>query len=316
MLHAFKVIVVNPNASEQADLQYADRGLQYGDGCFTTMYCDENQVTLFNEHIVRLVGDAARLKMFVDMSKIKHAIEDVLRTLIAHNKSSLAIKLLLTRGSGGRGYELPLEPLLHLYISMHSCEKLTVNERSNYRVQCCSFTLAQQPMLAGLKHLNRLEQVLAKHELQHLSENKELQHSFGSPNVEQGVYIHDLVMLDINQKLVEFTAGNLFFLSNGIWHTPQLDLSGVDGIMRKAFIKFLRAKNIALEIGHYTLDDLLSADALIMCNAIKHLVGVSELVPAVSDNFQPKQYSMKPLQSIRDEFLQYLHTRNSVFEVL
>lgn len=316
MLHSFKVIVVNANGSEQAGLQYADRGLQYGDGCFTTMYCDENQVTLFNEHIVRLVGDAARLKMFVDMPKIKHAVEDVLRTLIAHNKSPLAIKLLLTRGSGGRGYETPLEPSLHLYISIHPCEKLAVYERSNYRVQCCSFTLAQQPILAGLKHLNRLEQVLAKHELQHLPENKQLQHGFGSSNLGQRAYVHDLVMLDINQKLIEFTAGNLFFLSKGIWHTPNLELSGVDGVMRKAFIQFLSVKSRAIEIGHFTINDLLSAEALIMCNAIKHLVGVSELLPAASDNFQPKQYSMKPLQAMRGDFLQYLHARNSVFEVL
>jgi 4-amino-4-deoxychorismate lyase len=297
--------LITDSAFAQCSIGYADRGLQYGDGCFTTMYCEGNTISLFEQHVARLVHDAERLKMVIEHNRVINSLTDVLNTILEDNKQCLAVKLLVTRGYGGRGYAPPTQPLLHLYISFHACEKAKINnvtlgELSHYRVRPCSFTLGSQALLAGIKHLNRLEQVLAKHEVQSLIDH---QHP-----------VDDLIMRDQDDNIVEFVSGNLFFYSEGSWHTPDLQNAGVNGVMRAALIDYMHTHDIPFKIGHYAIEHLINAESVLVCNAIKHLLGVTELEylrqgKLIINNIENVQLSL-----LTHGFIRYLNAKYTAFE--
>lgn len=320
MYQNFKVIVVHTAMAQMAvhfthlvekrrhdhtKIEYADRGLQYGDGCFTTMYCEGRQITLFEEHTQRLISDALRLKMIIEPERLQHEVSQVLKTFLCHNTESLAIKLLMTRGIGGRGYDIPKTPMLHLYISFHLCEKFDYDnfvfgKLTDYRVRPCSFALGSQPLLAGIKHLNRIEQVLAKHEIKTLSNSENL--------------LHDLVMLDQQENVVECSAGNLFFYAKQTWHTPDLRNAGVNGVMRGAIIRYMQANDVSLKIAQYCLADLMNAESMFVCNAIKHIVAVSELMYPRQKEFEIKPLGNRELRLFAPKFRQDLVKKHTVFE--
>ena len=87
--------------------------------------------------------------------------------------------------------------------------------------------------------------------------------------------IDDLLMLDSSENVIECTAGNIFWFANGIWYTPCVKTSGVDGVMRRFVIDFFRTHNIDFEIGEFTVNNLKESESVFICNAIKHFVVVS-----------------------------------------
>ncbi|MGK0673412.1 MAG: aminodeoxychorismate lyase [Halothiobacillaceae bacterium] len=225
------------------NLPLTDRGLHYGDGLFETMAVQEGRVRLLELHLARLAWGAARLA-------IPLADTEGLAAKLATAAEALGegvLKLILTRGSGGRGYLTPDISIPSLILQRYP--PVATAGQEGVTVRLCALRLARQPHLAGLKHLNRLEQVLARAE-------------WRDPAIAEGL------MLDSEGLLVEGVASNIFLVRKGRLLTPLLDLCGVAGVMRTHVMQ--RAVRLGLEVqeARLGLDDLMAADEVFLTNSL------------------------------------------------
>uniref|UniRef100_A0A486XHY6 Aminodeoxychorismate lyase n=1 Tax=Rheinheimera sp. BAL341 TaxID=1708203 RepID=A0A486XHY6_9GAMM len=223
----------------------SDRSFNYGDGVFTTMLVCDGQLQLWPLHLSRLQVAANRLGFGpVDWEKLQH---DVFTTISSAHQ---VIKLLLSRGEGGRGYSPAGITQPHWYISQSAVPDYAVAAEQGISVETAELKLAVQPLLAGLKHNNRLEQVLLKQE-----------------QSRRGV--DDLLVLDQLGYVTEAISANVFFYRNGQWATPKLHRAGVAGVMREAL---LARHKIAQHDWQY--ETLMPIDAMFICNAIMGVIPV------------------------------------------
>jgi 4-amino-4-deoxychorismate lyase len=160
------------------------------------------------------------------------------------------LKLLLTRGEGGRGYAPPVDAPPAWVLSLHP---LPASQRSGLRLHWCETRLAAQPALAGIKHCNRLEQVLARAEADR-------------SGCDEGL------MRDMAGMPICATAANLLVFLDGRWSTPRVDACGVAGVLRG----WLLDQGVA-EIAEHAPAAVESADALALCNAVRGILPVVSL---------------------------------------
>ena len=247
-----------------------DRLANYGDGVFTTMHVSEGRVGLLSRHVSRLVNDAAALGITVTAT----AIEDVIRTAMQQQQDGV-LKILLGSGQGGRGYSRPEQAAVSLAVSWHAVPALYETWRQQGIALAVSpVTLAHQPLLAGLKHANRLEQVLVKRAMQTMD-------------------CDDCVVTDANTTVMEASAANLFWFKHGVWFTPDLSKAGVNGVMRQ----FILEHTEHVEVGEYHLRNLYDADAVMLTNALMQIVPVHSLVNAHSS--ETHEYSLAPVKALQ-----------------
>lgn len=246
---------------EHTSVATSDRSFNYGDGCFTTMRVRHGKIELLDRHIERLKNDASILG--IDFS-FKNELQEFLcgkpfqdSLLKADNG---VIKVLLSRGQGGRGYMPPVaeEKTSACYVSMHDYFPL---KPENLRLLLSSVILSNQPVLAGLKHCNRLEQVLAKQALREY-------------NIENSTYFDDVLMLDSEHNIIESSSANVFFFDGVKWVTPKLSLSGVNGVMRQYIIEHQNAIGMVCVETDIKLSTLSSYLAMFICNAVHGIIPV------------------------------------------
>ncbi|TFH85147.1 aminodeoxychorismate lyase [Billgrantia azerbaijanica] len=191
-----------------------DRGLAYGDGLFETVLLRDGKPLLWDEHLARLARGCHALG-------IPLPAEHDLAAALAEAPLGLAVlKLVVTRGSGGRGYRPPPAPEPRLGWQVTPFTPNRNAWRDGVRVRHCRLRLGIQPALAGLKHLGRLENVLARAE-------------WDDPAVAEGL------LCDSDGVLVEATAMNLFWQREGGLETPRLERCGVAGTLRDALCERL-----------------------------------------------------------------------------
>ncbi|CAI2441870.1 aminodeoxychorismate lyase [Serratia entomophila] len=231
----------------------SDRGLQFGDGCFTTARVIDGKIDLLPWHIERLQQAAQRLMLpAIDWAACEQEM-----THAAESIPLGVVKAILTRGSGGRGY------------GPAGCENPTrIVSRSGYpahylqwREQGISLALspvplARNPLLAGLKHLNRLEQVLIRAHLDQTAADEAL-------------------VLDTAGMLVECCAANLFWRKGKAVFTPDLSQAGVAGLMRRRVIALLAGTEYRLHYVSEPPDTLAGADEVLVSNALMPLLPVN-----------------------------------------
>ena len=224
-----------------------NRGLNYGDGVFETMRVHRGALPFWPQHLARLREGAGRLGITMpDVDFIEARIAEMVLAVDAG-----VLKLLLTRGEGGRGYAPPVDAAPTWMLSL---QPLPASQGA-LRVHACETRLATQPALAGIKHCNRLEQVLGRAEA-----------------VRAGC--DEGLMRDMAGNLVCATSANLLVLHDGRWCTPPVDACGVAGVLRG----WLIAQGLA-EVAALTLDDLADADAdaVALCNAVRGILPVRAL---------------------------------------
>lgn len=249
------------NGRPEALIDICDRGFQFGDGVFTTLQIRDGIPLFANEHLDRLSRDAAILKLSEPNRKI-------LRAEIAQLASGCAsgiLKIHWTRGSGGRGY-LPPESLsptrvLILRPSVASGDELP----AALKVRWADMRLGINSMLAGAKHMNRLEQVLARLE-------------WSDPLIDESL------LLDSEGFVVEGISTNLFFLQAGAVVTPLLDRAGVRGVMRDLLIKVASAAGYSVREERVRPEALESAEALVLTNSIRGICPVASLAGRTFDS--------------------------------
>jgi 4-amino-4-deoxychorismate lyase len=196
---------------------------------------------------------------------VSEAFVDKLRTL--NFQYSCVIKVLISRGEGGRGYLPPSadEQKVKIYLSLHPLpESFTRPLPQAQSLLVSDIKLAKQSCLAGLKHNNRLEQVLAK---QWLAAHQ----SFHQTNFD------DVLMLDTDNDVIEASAANVFFYDGEKWLTPILTHSGVNGVMRSFTIQNQRKLGILFEESKIKLDDISAFSSAFMCNALRGIVSIKSI---------------------------------------
>ncbi len=229
-------------------LDAGDRGLAYGDGLFETALVHEGLVVWWPAHLARLSEGAARLR--IPMPDVAW-LTTQLAVFVAQAPARAVLKLVLTRGVGGRGYAAPekVEPTLAL--SLHAAPAPAA---APITLRWCDTRMAIQPALAGIKHLNRLEQVLARAE-------------WRDPDIHEGL------MLDTDGQVGCATAANVFALVDGRWLTPPVRRRGVAGVARAWVLGHAPAAAEA-ELSPAQVE---SADALFLCNAVRGILPVGRL---------------------------------------
>ncbi|ALG68775.1 aminodeoxychorismate lyase [Beggiatoa leptomitoformis] len=236
-------------------LSVYDRGLHYGDGLFETYAVQHKQLLCWTWHGERLIEGCQRLGFPPpDLPKLyqqaHQSLPDTPRSIL---------KLLITRGVGGRGYRPPQPATPHcLFLSYPYPAYPPHYTERGVKVRVCTTRLACQPLLAGLKHLNRLEQVLARQE-------------WDNTDIAEGL------MLDTADNIIEGTMTNLFIVKGKNIYTPDVTQAGIAGVMRRAILTLAPQLGFTVTIGHYNLQDCLTADELLLTNSVIGLWTVQQL---------------------------------------
>jgi 4-amino-4-deoxychorismate lyase len=233
----------------------SDRGLAYGDGLFETMAAADGRIRWLDQHLERLAAGCRRLAI----GPIDHG--EIRAEIATHCPPAgrAVVKLIVTRGSGARGYRPPepSQPTRILGIS-----PWPVHPRSHYtdgiRVRVCELRIGESPALAGLKHLCRLEQVLALIELR-------------GHDVEQGL------LLDTSGYVVGGTSSNVFAIRGTDLLTPSTTRNGISGVMRRVVLESAGAIGLKPIESNLTLRELRRADELFMTNAVFGIWPVAKL---------------------------------------
>lgn len=229
-----------------------DRGLNYGDGLFETMRLHAGQVRLLERHLARLRSGCARLALPFPGDEV---IEADIGQLTAGGRAEGVLRLVLTRGDGGRGYVPPPEAKGRRIVALHP---LPPPGPAALSVGICETRLGASAALGGLKHLGRLEQVLAAAEV-------------AAAGWDEGL------MLDASDHVVAATRHNLFYLRGGKVLTPTLDGRGVAGVMRGLVLELLPTLGLPCGEERLRYDELHEIDELFLCNAVAGVCPVKQV---------------------------------------
>lgn len=229
-----------------------DRGLQFGDGCFTTARVIAGQVVMLAQHVQRLKIACERL--FINFSQWEVLADEIRQWARSHKEGVL--KVIITRGKGGRGYSATGCSETTRIVSASPYPEHYIRWREKGVTLALSpIRLGRNPSLAGLKHLNRLEQVLIRSHLEQTDADEAL-------------------VLDSDGWLTECCAANLFWRKGNDVFTPRLDQAGVNGIMRQHCIAMLARSPFHVVEVSMRPEALRDADEVLICNALMPLVPV------------------------------------------
>lgn len=222
-----------------------NRGLAYGDGLFETIAVRGGRASLMDGHLARLALGCKRLAIDADLALVGDEIQRFARQL-----GDGVAKLVLTRGDSQRGYApaagvAPRRILQGAPLPSYPAE----HAEHGVRLFPCQTRLGEQPLLAGLKHLNRLEQVLARAEWQ------DGEHAEG-------------LMRDGQGRVVEGVYSNLFMVSAGVLVTADLSRCGVAGVMRGALLEHAPRMGMPTQVRDIVFEELQQADEVFVCNSV------------------------------------------------
>lgn len=246
------------NGVEQDALVANDRSIQFGDGCFTTARIHNGILPFFDQHLQRLQDNCRALLIpFTDSETLTQEMQSLAQ---AHCEGVL--KVIITRGSGGRGYSPAAcqTPARILSVSPAPAHYPRWQQQG-ITLALSPVRLGRNPTLAGLKHLNRLEQVLIRAHLEQTDADEAL-------------------VLDSEGWVTECCAANLFWRAGDTVFTPRLDHAGVNGIMRQHCISVLAQSRFRVVEINAREDAVRQADEVLICNALMPVVPVNQFADA------------------------------------
>jgi len=263
------------NGESTTNLDINDRGIAYGDGLFTTAKIVNGRVELLNQHVNRLVEGCNKLAIPLPISLSQDELTKQLRN-IAKSYTLAVLKVMITAGSGGRGYSrigLADDATNTIVMVFDFPEHYNELAKSGINLGLSKQKISISPMLAGIKHLNRLEQVLLRRELDQRTED-------------------DLVVMNVDKQVVEATSANLFYWVNGELYTPDVSLSGVNGLMRQFIMaNYCKYYNSEVSIEKTTLTRLQQADSMFTCNSVTGVMPVK--------TFDKRLLNLEPAYTLR-----------------
>ena len=250
--------LVNGETADRVSI--LDRGLQFGDGLFETIAVQNENPLLWERHARRLIAGARRLG--IGLAAPVSWQSEVFQ--LCRGIGQGVLKITVTRGTSERGYSINpnATPTRILSISPWPAYP-AANAHDGVAVRVCRTRLGRNPELAGIKHLNRLEQVLARMEL--------------NDGFAEGVMCNDA------NYAIEGTMSNLFLVQAGTVRTPDLSDCGVAGVMRETVLDQLRQLGVAARVEPVTLDELFQADEVFITNSLIGIWPVRRLAKSDQD---------------------------------
>lgn len=243
------------NGAQTNTINAEDRGLSYGDGVFRTLRMQAGLPVCWERQYAKLQHDCNALKIACPSALL---LSSELQQL-GKTQADGAAKIIITRGVSTRGYapSAQSEPTRILNV-MPAFMYPEGYEKQGIRVHVCKIRLGHQSLLAGIKHLNRLENVLAASEWQ-------------DRDTPEGV------LSDISGHVISGTRSNLFMLRGNILYTPNLAHCGVAGVQRDRVMDWARQYGVTCKVAEFCMEELLLADEIFLVNSIFGLWPVREL---------------------------------------
>jgi 4-amino-4-deoxychorismate lyase len=250
------------NGAAGTEVPTHDRGLLYGDGVFRTLRVSQGVPIWWADHMAKLAVDCTRIGIECPPDPLLSAeVREV-----AAGQNACVIRITVTAGIGGRGYRR--DPALRptRIVSRHPLPDGADSwARDGVRVRVCDLRLSDQPRLAGVKNLNRLENVLARAE-------------WDGPEFDEGL------MLDVRGHVVEATSANVFMAKSGVLYTPRLNHCGVAGVTRDRVLGACETLEIEVRVEDVALAQLMESDGAFLTNSVTGLVPVN----AIGDRALPR----------------------------
>ncbi len=249
---------INGNSCDS--LSPLDRGLAYGDGLFETIAWRNDILQLYSYHLERLTLGCKRLLIPLELDILSSEVGRFVSLLRKCGYINGIIKIIVSRGQSGRGYAPPDAPQSTRVISYGPLHQYPLDyTQRGIALQSSGIHLARSSLLAGLKHLNRLEQVMAKIEC-----------------LQMGA--EEVLLSDERGDVIEAVSSNVFVVVKGELHTPRLNFSGVAGVMRRHVIEDVApALNVEVREMNLSFDDILAADEVFLTNSLIGLWPVIQL---------------------------------------
>jgi 4-amino-4-deoxychorismate lyase len=228
-----------------------DRGLLYGDGVFRTLCIREGRPQHWPLHYQKLQNDCEKLG--INCPDFARLSAELAGLMPAHPNA--VFKIIVTRGLSARGYAPPPDAEPSHVWDISAVPAYPESLRTGVTLRLCALRLAQQPRLAGVKHLNRLENVLAAAECADADEG---------------------LLLDTEGRVVEGVRSNIFLISGERLITPDLSRCGVAGVQRERVMAYAGKMGMAVEVRDVCLDELYAADAVFLTNSVFGLWPVAQ----------------------------------------
>lgn len=249
---------ISVNGLIGASISAADRGLAFGDGVFETLRVRHHSIPLWQYHRERLMWGCQSLHIPLDIQSVEQWSKELLKNHDFGVDPGVhgTLKIIVTRGVGGRGYGIDTALTPTVICSLHPS---AAEPETPVNLHMCRQRLARNPVLAGLKHLNRLENVLLKAECR------------------QAGFDDGLVFDD--EFVIEAVSSNVFFERDGELFTPDLNLCGVKGVMRRFILEELAPElGVRVNVQQIPARELDTFSSAFCCNSVRGIVPVSTLV--------------------------------------
>lgn len=234
------------NGHHDANLTPWDRGLAYGDGIFRTLPVRNGQVHCWDRHYRKLCEDCKALGIVCPPEEL--LAQDI--AILMEGDEDATIKIIITRGESARGYAVPaLAQPTRIVMRSPAADYPPGHALDGVALFLCDLRLSHQPRLAGIKHLNRLENVLARME-------------WVDPHYADGL------LLDIDNRVIECTISNIFMRSGNTLSTPDLSRCGVAGVTRDRVLELAPTLGYLTQVCDIPLQQLLEAEEVVICNSL------------------------------------------------
>ena len=235
----------------ESEISIFNRNMQFGDGLFETCVSKGNNILFWQRHLSRLNRGCEKL----NIKKIAESVwlEDIKKALSLSLEKNCIIKLILSRGNSLRGYSYSedIEPVRVVIVS----EIKKTKSKYSVSLEYASSGFHSNPKLAGIKHCNRLEQILAR------------------ANMEGD----EVIMLDENQNIVSVTQGNIYFIFGNKLLTPKLDRCGVVGSRRSLILELARSINLEVDEDTISIEQAEKANEVFISNSLIGIQSVSSI---------------------------------------
>lgn len=240
------MVLINGKANDKISI--LDRGLQYGDGVFETIAYRNGKAEFLEQHLTRLFNSCALLAIdFKQHDELRAELNTVYQHL---KKQQAVIKITVTRGEGNRGYFSDNKALpTRIIATFPYPEHPKQHQSEGVILRFCEQRLSINSRLAGIKHLNRLEQVLARNE-------------WDDPDIAEGI------MSDDEQNVIEGTMSNIFIVKSDKLYTPVVTRAGIAGVVRGQVIQLATRSGMSVQEQVISRKALAEADEVFICNSI------------------------------------------------
>ncbi|SMM98055.1 FIG004453: protein YceG like [uncultured Candidatus Thioglobus sp.] len=267
-----KVVLIN--GKKQSKLSVFNRLTQFGDGLFETCTVKNLQLLFWSEHFARLEKGRQQLK--INPVSEKQWLKDIAKALLISGLKNAVVKVILSRGHSKRGYgfKQSIQPTCIVIVSPIPEQA----ESQSYVLNICKSGYASNQLLASIKHCNRLEQILARSDMN----------------------TDECVMLDQNDNVISVTQGNIFAIKGETLLTPNLTECGIEGTRRKIVLEIATDLGLKIEVGTLTLQALYDCDEVFITNSV---IGIKSVTAIGKNIFTQQNITQKLVQALKKRSL-------------